>query len=236
VEEASRQLGCAVRTVWRDLGVLQEAGFPIYDEREGRRGLWKVERGFRDRLTIPLSLPEVVALLASRDMLDHGGTGPFGPAVASAFAKIQALLTPRALELVERMRKSVGSRAVGAKLQLGAGEHLEEIHRALARSGPRGPSTTRTGSASPPPDPPPGPRSHAISAPAGSLSTEGLRGDLHGRCGRRLRLRRDPCLRASPVWHDSRDDRLPGAVLRRPVPGDVGDTARCVARRARERP
>jgi predicted DNA-binding transcriptional regulator YafY len=30
------------------------------------------------------------------------------------------------------MRRSVGARAVGAKLWLGAGEHLEEIHRALA--------------------------------------------------------------------------------------------------------
>jgi len=53
VEDASRQLGCAVRTVWRDLTVLQAAGFPIYDERDGRRGLWKVEPGFRDRVPIP---------------------------------------------------------------------------------------------------------------------------------------------------------------------------------------
>jgi predicted DNA-binding transcriptional regulator YafY len=132
VEDASRQLGCAVRTVWRDLGLLQEAGFPIYDERDGRRGLWKVERTFLDRLPIPFSLPEVVALLVSRDMLDGGGAGPFGPAVASAFGKVQALMTPRALALVKRMRRSVGTRAIGAKLQLGAEEHLEEIHRALA--------------------------------------------------------------------------------------------------------
>jgi predicted DNA-binding transcriptional regulator YafY len=74
----------------------------------------------------------VVALLASRDLLDQGGAGPFGPAAASAFEKVRALLTPRALELVDRMRHSVGARAVGAKLQLGAGEHLAEIHRALA--------------------------------------------------------------------------------------------------------
>jgi hypothetical protein len=30
VEEAARELGCAVRTVWRDLRVLQDAGFPIF--------------------------------------------------------------------------------------------------------------------------------------------------------------------------------------------------------------
>src|SRR6266542_3967619 len=109
VEVASRQLGCAVRTVWRDLAVLQEVGFPIYDERDGHHGLWKVEQIFRDRLPIPLSLPEIVALLVTRDLLDHGGAGSFGPSVTSAFAKIQALLTPRALALVERMRRSVGA-------------------------------------------------------------------------------------------------------------------------------
>jgi predicted DNA-binding transcriptional regulator YafY len=132
VEDASERLGCTVRTVWRDLAVLQKAGFPIYDEHDGRRGLWKVERAFLDRLPIPFSLPEVVALLASRGMLDRSSAGPFGSSVASAFGKIEALMTPRALALVERMRKSIAARAVGAKLQLGEGEHLEEIHRALA--------------------------------------------------------------------------------------------------------
>ena len=33
VDDAAGELGCAVRTVWRDLQVLQAAGFPIYDER-----------------------------------------------------------------------------------------------------------------------------------------------------------------------------------------------------------
>lgn len=134
VEDAAQELACTVRTIWRDLRVLQDAGFPIYDDRapDGRRGLWKVEEGLRDRLPIPLSLAEVVALLVSHDVLDHGGGGPFGPAVVSAFGKIRALLAPRALELVERMRASVGVRTVGAKLLLGAGEHVAEIQRALA--------------------------------------------------------------------------------------------------------
>ncbi len=130
VQHAASQLGCTVRTVWRDLSVLQEAGFPIYDERDGRHGIWKVERAFLDRLPVPFSLPEVVGLLASRHAIEPAG--PFGGAVASAFAKIEALMTPRALELVERMRRSVGTRAIGAKLQLGAEEHMATIHRALS--------------------------------------------------------------------------------------------------------
>lgn len=131
VEVAARELGCAVRTVWRDLRVLQQAGFPIYDERDGRRGLWKVEAGFRDRLPVPLSLPEIVALLLSRDLLTPAGAGPLGPAIASLVAKVQALLTPRALALVDRMRASVGARAFGAKLQLAAADHLPAVHAGL---------------------------------------------------------------------------------------------------------
>jgi predicted DNA-binding transcriptional regulator YafY len=30
VADAARELDCAVRTVWRDLRVLEDAGFPIY--------------------------------------------------------------------------------------------------------------------------------------------------------------------------------------------------------------
>lgn len=132
VEDAAREIGCAVRTVWRDLQALQDAGFPVYDEREGRRGLWKVENGFRDRLPVPLSLPEIIALLVSGDLVGAGGAGPFAPAVASAYAKIRALLGPRALALVDRMRASVGARTVGARIRLGRGEHLAEVQRALA--------------------------------------------------------------------------------------------------------
>src|SRR5439155_526994 len=96
VADASGELGCAVRTVWRDLQVLQDVGFPILDERadDGRRGVWKIDPDFHDRLPVPLSLPEIVALLLSQDLLALAGASPFADAVHSAFAKFRALLTP----------------------------------------------------------------------------------------------------------------------------------------------
>lgn len=132
VADAARQLGCTVRTVWRDLRVLQDANFPIYDDRDdghGRHGVWRVDRSFQDRA--PLSLPELVALLMSRDLLGPAGASPLGPAVASAFAKIRALLNPRALELIDRMRATVGVRALGAKLQAPVSDYLPAIQSAL---------------------------------------------------------------------------------------------------------
>ena len=44
VTDAARELGCVVRTIWRDLRVLEAAGLPIYDEKapDGQQGLWRV--------------------------------------------------------------------------------------------------------------------------------------------------------------------------------------------------
>jgi proteasome accessory factor B len=133
VDDAAQRLSRTVRTIWRDLRVLQEAGFPIYDEpaANGRRGVWKVEAAFQDRLPVPLTLAELVALLISRDLLAPAGPSPCGPAVASVFDKIKALLTPRALALVDRMRGTVGVRAPGAKLQAPSAELVPTIQAAM---------------------------------------------------------------------------------------------------------
>jgi predicted DNA-binding transcriptional regulator YafY len=70
VEDAARDLDCVVRTIWRDLRVLQDAGFPIYDEPapDGRRGLWRIDSEFKARLPVKLSLSELaVAVPTSRN-------------------------------------------------------------------------------------------------------------------------------------------------------------------------
>lgn len=133
VEDAARALGCAVRTIWRDLRVLEDAGFPIYDERaaDGRRGLWRVEDGFKAKLPLKLTLSEVAALVMSREFLAPLGASLLGPAVATAFEKIGGVLSRDAVGLLERMRETVGVRAVGAKLQLPAAEHLPTIQTGL---------------------------------------------------------------------------------------------------------
>jgi len=94
--------------------------------------VWKVERGFQDRLPIPLSLSEVVGLLMTRDLLGIPGANPFAPSIVSVVQKIRSLLTPRALELVDRMRAVVGVHSPAAKLQQRAHDHVPAIQSALA--------------------------------------------------------------------------------------------------------
>jgi predicted DNA-binding transcriptional regulator YafY len=131
VDDAARELGCAVRTVWRDLRVLEEAGFPIYDETmaDGRRSVWRLEERFQRRLPLKLTLAELAALLMSRDLLASPGAA--APALATAFEKIQGVLSRDALALLDRMRDIIGVRAAGAKLEAPAAEHLGAIHQAL---------------------------------------------------------------------------------------------------------
>jgi predicted DNA-binding transcriptional regulator YafY len=132
VADAARDLACAVRTIWRDLRVLQDAGFPIYDDRAagGRQGVWKVEESFRASLPVKLTLAEVAALAMSRRLVLALG-GALGPALASALDKVARVLSRDALALLERMQATVGVRALGAKLQQPAAEFLPAIQQAL---------------------------------------------------------------------------------------------------------
>jgi predicted DNA-binding transcriptional regulator YafY len=132
VDDAARDLGCVVRTVWRDLRVLQAAGFPIYDDRQGdgARSVWRVEEGFRRRLPLKLTLGELAALLMSRELLAPAGAA-LGPAVTAAFEKVADVLSADARALLDKIRDTIGVRAVGAKLQAPAAGHVAAIQQAL---------------------------------------------------------------------------------------------------------
>jgi predicted DNA-binding transcriptional regulator YafY len=133
VDDAARDLAVTIRTVWRDLDVLQKAGFPLYTERaaDGNRGVWRVREDFKRALPLKLTLGELAALLMSRELLSPLGVSMLGPEVASAFDKIQNVLSRDALKVLDQIRDRLGVRPVGAKLQTPAAEHLPRIHRAL---------------------------------------------------------------------------------------------------------
>jgi predicted DNA-binding transcriptional regulator YafY len=133
IDEAVRELGRNRRTVFRDLEVLQEAGFPIFSERadDGRRSVWRVVEEFRRSLPLKLTLAEVAALVMSRELLAHLGASLLGPSVTSAWERIAAVLSRDAVQLLDRMRETVGVRALGAKLEQPVAEHLPALHTAL---------------------------------------------------------------------------------------------------------
>jgi predicted DNA-binding transcriptional regulator YafY len=133
VDDAARELDCAGRTIWRELKVLQETGFPLYDDRDadGRRSIWRLEEGFKLGLPVKLSLAEIAALLMSRDVLRPAGTGALGAPVTSAFDKIGRVLSRDALRLLDQIFDTIGVRAFGAKLRVPAAEHVRQIQTTL---------------------------------------------------------------------------------------------------------
>jgi predicted DNA-binding transcriptional regulator YafY len=85
VDDASRELQCTIRTIWRDLDALQKAGFPLFTERaaDGNRGVWRVTEAFKRALPLKLTLGELAVLLMSRHLPSPLGLSVLGPEVAS---------------------------------------------------------------------------------------------------------------------------------------------------------
>lgn len=132
-DEAAASLGCAVRTIWRDRRVLEDAGFPIYDERaeDSPRTIWRFAPDFRRRLPLKLTLTEIAVLVMSRELLAPYGLGQLGPDLASALDKITGVLSKDALALLDRIRETIGVRMFGAKLQLPAADFVPRLQQAL---------------------------------------------------------------------------------------------------------
>ena len=49
VDDAARKLECTVRTIWRDLQVLERAGFPLDGDKaaDGHWSIWKLQEEFK---------------------------------------------------------------------------------------------------------------------------------------------------------------------------------------------
>ena len=53
VADLAQQEGCHTRTTWRDLAAIQEAGFPLYSEKDGQKSRWSFVEGCTLYLPVP---------------------------------------------------------------------------------------------------------------------------------------------------------------------------------------
>lgn len=101
VQEAAERLGYTVRTVYRDLEVLQRVGIPLYQEKRGRRARWRVTDGYRHKVTLSLSWSEMLALTAGRELLAGLAGTVFHESALTALEKVRAALPPPLLRRVD---------------------------------------------------------------------------------------------------------------------------------------
>jgi proteasome accessory factor B len=102
--------GVTERTIRRDIEALQEAGFPLYDDRVGAKKVWRLVEGYRQKLVQGFTLSELAALYFSRNMLSFLGGAPFGQDLESAFAKIREALPAKSLPFLARIQDLFSAR------------------------------------------------------------------------------------------------------------------------------
>ena len=103
------------RTIRRDIEALQEAGFPLYDDRADGRKVWRLVDGYKQRLTQSFTLAELAALYFGRNMLSFLGGAPFAQDLESAFGKIKEALPARSLPYLTRIQELFSARPDPAK-------------------------------------------------------------------------------------------------------------------------
>ena len=105
--DLARELECNARTIYRDLEALQIAGFPIYTEKEGKKSLWSLLDTVKHQIPVPFSLPELMALYFSEDMLKVFRGTMFHDSLESLFRKIRTTLPPESVKYLQEVEQTL---------------------------------------------------------------------------------------------------------------------------------
>src|SRR5207253_1548464 len=109
IDDLASHCDVTTRTIRRDLQALEEAGFPLYDDRsqDDGRTRWKVNGQAFKGLVAGLTLAELCALHFSRALLESLAGTPFKDDVTSAFDKLGAALTPHMQQFLDQLPRVI---------------------------------------------------------------------------------------------------------------------------------
>jgi predicted DNA-binding transcriptional regulator YafY len=104
IDSLAGELDVTTRTIRRDLAALQEAGFPLYDTRDEEGHVrWRLDGQVLKGLDTGFTLGELCALYLSRNLLESVAGTPFQRDLGHAFARLQAALSPRMRQFLDRL-------------------------------------------------------------------------------------------------------------------------------------
>ena len=100
------------RTIRRDLQALQEAGFPLYDDRshDDGRTRWHLNGQAFKGLAAGLTVSELCALYFSRTLLEALSGTPFRDDLESAFEKLGSALTPHMRAFLDQLPRVIATK------------------------------------------------------------------------------------------------------------------------------
>ncbi len=130
VAEIAQREGTGLRTIYRDLEALQEAGFPLYNERVERTNRWFVVDTYKFKVPPPFTLTELMSLHLYGDLVKVFKGTPFYDSLEELFKKVQATLPPQAVAYLDRIHSvfSVGIKPYREYGQIR--EILNQVNRA----------------------------------------------------------------------------------------------------------
>ncbi len=130
VGELAGELNVSVRTVYRDLEVLERVGVPLVKEREGAEVSWRMLEGHGWQSGIPLALEEVVALHVAGGLLDVQGGDAWSEAVRTALEKVKAAVPGKLLARLSEHLEGVSASGRG----VASGQRQPRVVAAVGRA------------------------------------------------------------------------------------------------------
>ncbi len=124
VQDLSKSAGVTVRTIWRDLAALQEAGFPLYDEKIDGRTFWRMNSTpFRHLEDRGFTLTQLCALYFSRTLVECLAGTPFQQDLHAAFDELARTLPPRMREFFDRIPAVLDAKRGPVRVRAGGLPH-----------------------------------------------------------------------------------------------------------------
>jgi len=112
IDDLASLCGVTTRTIRRDLQALEEAGFPLFDDRsqDDARTRWRINGQAFKGLAAGLTLAELCALYFSRTLLESLSGTPFREEVESAFDKLESALTPHMRQFLDQLPRVIAAK------------------------------------------------------------------------------------------------------------------------------
>jgi predicted DNA-binding transcriptional regulator YafY len=137
IDDLASLCGVTTRTIRRDLQALEEAGFPLFDDRSGDDGRtrWQINGQAFKGLAAGLTLAELSALYFSRTLLESLSGTPFRDEVERAFEKLASALTPHMRQFLDQLPRVIITKAQGQRqAETGPGGHDAGLRQIAARA------------------------------------------------------------------------------------------------------
>jgi len=112
IDDLAALCDVTTRTIRRDLQALEEAGFPIFDDRsrEDGRTRWVLNGQAFKGLAAGLTVAELCALYFSRTLVESLAGTPFRDEVQSAFEKLGSALTPHMRQFLDQLPQVIAAK------------------------------------------------------------------------------------------------------------------------------